>query len=52
MINVYFATFSVQGRCKPSAMELAPIAEAPPVLAAIGCKGTKNFANKCNYTIK
>ena len=35
--------FRVQGRCKPSAMELAPIAEALPVLAAFKPQSYKEF---------
>ena len=30
----------MQGRCKPSAIELALIAEVPPVLAVFDCKNT------------
>ena len=31
---IALAAFTPQGRCKPNAMELVPIAEAQPVLAA------------------
>ena len=39
----------MQGQCKPSAIELARIAEAQPVLAALckkRCKGTKGGNKK------
>jgi len=41
---IALAAFTPQGRCKPNAMELVPIAEAQPVLAAFGYKGTTFFS--------
>ena len=44
LLLIALAAFTPQGRCKPNAMELVPIAEAQPVLAAFGCKGTIFFS--------
>ena len=37
-----FLNLTLQGRCKPNALELALIAEAPPVLAVFDRKSTQN----------
>ena len=41
---IALAAFTPQGRCKPNAMELVPIAEAQPVLACFACKITNLFS--------
>ena len=42
---IALAAFTPQGRCKPNAMELVPIAEAQPVLAAFRPQRYKKFMN-------
>ena len=42
---IALAAFTPQGRCKPNAMELVPIAEAQPVLAAFWLQRYNFFFN-------
>jgi hypothetical protein len=42
---IALAAFTPQGRCKPNAMELVPIAEAQPVLAAFPLQRYNFFFN-------
>jgi hypothetical protein len=48
----FYSLLRVQGRCKPNAMELAPIAEAPPVLAALAAKLRICFHITCESGVK